>query len=707
LELRTPGPKERASILLVDDLPDKILVYRSVLEELDETLISVDSGPEALKQVLKHDFAVILLDVQMPGMDGFETAQLIRQRKRSAHTPIIFLTAFADEVRTSQGYATGGVDYIATPVVPEILRAKVRVFVELFRMRQQVAHQAEDLARREAAEEAARRSHFLAEASRALATSLDFEATLKTLAKIPVPQPADLSIVCLTDVHGKVQRSEVCWADPAAGVLTETSIALQPWLEKRVGNLWSASKGHEIELLPEAAAPTLCENSTEGAGARPVFQHLLLLPLIARSRRFGTLILMRPAGGRAFDPKDISLLEELSARAANALDNSLLVRDIQEADRHKNEFLAMLAHELRNPLAPIKNAAEVMRMPNLQPQDLAWARNLIERQVTHLVRLVDDLLDVSRITRGKIRLETRTENAADIVASAVETSRPLIEAHKHHLSVSLPDEPLYVVADVTRMAQVLSNLLTNAAKYTPDGGNISLALTRDDELAMFSIRDSGEGIPKEMLAKIFDMFAQVDQSLARSHGGLGVGLTLVRRLVEMHEGSVQAHSEGPGRGSEFIVRIPISTERHPAGGSSGSGSGLMPHYRRRKILLVDDNRDAAESLAVLLRAKGHTLHLVHDGLAALDAAQAFAPDAVLLDIGLPGLNGFQVAQQLRDQPPTNDVLLIAISGYGQAEDLHRSRHAGFNHHLIKPINIHELLKLLAQPAGMEFDAAKS
>ncbi len=705
--MRTPGPKERASILLVDDLPDKILVYRSVLEELDEILVSVDSGPEALKQVLKHDFAVILLDVQMPGMDGFETAQLIRQRKRSAHTPIIFLTAFADEVRTSQGYATGGVDYIATPVVPEILRAKVRVFVELFRMRQQVAHQAEDLARREAAEQAARRSHFLAEASRALSTSLDFEATLKTLAKLPLPQLAELSIVSLTDVHGKVQRNELCWANPATGALEEASVALQPWLVERIGNLWGSSKSHELEVLPAAADPARRESSNEHAHVHALFQQLLLLPLNARSRRFGTLILLRRAAAPAFDPKDVALAEELAERAANALDNALLVRDIQEADRHKNEFLAMLAHELRNPLAPIKNAAEVMRMPNLEPQHLTWARNLIERQVTHLVRLVDDLLDVSRITRGKIRLETRAENAADIVASAVETSRPQIEAHKHHLSVTLPDEPIRIVADATRMAQVLSNLLTNAAKYTPDGGSISLSVTRDKDQALFTIRDTGEGIPQEMLAKIFDMFAQVDQSLARSQGGLGVGLTLVRRLVEMHEGSVQVHSEGRGKGSEFAVRIPISMERPTAAGLTPSGSGLMPHYRPRRILLVDDNVDASESLAVLLRSKGHTLHLVHDGLTALDAAMTFAPDCVLLDIGLPGLNGFQVAERLREQPATQDVLLIAISGYGQAEDLHRSRLAGFNHHLIKPININELLKLLAQPAGMEVDAAKS
>jgi CheY-like chemotaxis protein len=402
-----PGTKERASILLVDDLPDKILVYRSVLEELDENLISVGSGAEALKAVLKHDFAVILLDVQMPEMDGFETAQLIRQRRRSSHTPIIFLTAFADEVRTTQGYATGGVDYISTPVVPEILRAKVRVFVELYRMRQQVAHQAEDLAKREAAEEAARRSSFLAEASRALSTSLDFEATLQTLARIPVPQLAHASLVCLTDIQGLIQRSEMSWSDPERDdslALPVASVEVQPWLSEKVMRLHGSHIAHDLDKLPEPAVPTQAEPGADNLPTPPAMQSVLMLPLMARSRRFGALILMRRPGTDSFDSPDVALAEELASRAANALDNALLVHDIQEADRNKNEFLAMLAHELRNPLAPIKNAAEVMRMPNLQPQDLAWARNLIERQVTHLVRLVDDLLDVSRITRGKIRL---------------------------------------------------------------------------------------------------------------------------------------------------------------------------------------------------------------------------------------------------------------------------------------------------------------
>ena len=703
-----PSPTEKTNILLVDDLPDKLLIYRSVLEELGENLVSAESGAAALKQVLKNDFAVILLDVQMPEMDGFETAQLLRQRKRSAHTPIIFLTAFADEVRTSQGYATGGVDYIATPVVPEILRAKVRVFVELFRMRQQVAHQAEDHARREAAEEAARRSVFLADASRALANSLDFEATFLALTRLPIPQLADTSLVSLVDEQGRITRSEISWADPIEGCalpLQRADCQLQPWLKEIVARVVSSPRPHFLSRLQVPAIPIADEPAADpGVAAAPPLQAVLVLPLIARNRMFGVLVLGRRPGCAPFDPKDMALAEELSGRAAIALDNALLVRDIQEADRHKNEFLAMLAHELRNPLAPIRNAVELLRTQTMPPEDFAWARNLIDRQVTHLVRLVDDLLDVSRITRGKIRLELKLENAANLVASAVETARPLIESHKHQLSVSLPDQPLWIMADATRLAQVLSNLLTNAAKYTLDGGSITLTAGCENDHAVFRVHDTGEGIPREMLARIFDMFAQVDQSLARSQGGLGVGLTLVRRLVEMHDGSVQAISDGPGRGSEFIVRIPAHAPAQSEGEATRRqvSAGLQA-VKSSRILLVDDNVDAAESLAALLERNGHEVHMVHDGMTALDAAELSQPDAVLLDIGLPGLNGYEVAERLRARPASKSTLLIAVSGYGQEEDLRSSRRAGFDHHLIKPVNVEELIKLLAQPANMEVD----
>jgi two-component system CheB/CheR fusion protein len=305
---------------------------------------------------------------------------------------------------------------------------------------------------------------------------------------------------------------------------------------------------------------------------------------------------------------------------------------------------------------------------------------------------VDDLLDVSRITRGKITLHRQVLEAGQIVTSAVETSRPLIEAHHHTLTVSVPPTPLRLEVDPARMAQVLTNLLNNAAKYTPDGGRIWLSVEHEDTEVVFRVRDTGAGIPREMLGKVFDLFTQVDHSLDRAQGGLGVGLTLVRSLVEMHGGSVHAFSDGPGRGSEFVVRLPLSSGEDCAdgGGTTSQEAVAVPC----RVLVVDDNRDAADSLAVLLRFDGHDVRVVHDGRSALEAVQAFAPHVVLLDIGLPGEDGYSVARQLRQDPRTREALLVAVSGYGREEDRLRSREAGFDHHLVKPVDFTELQQLL-------------
>jgi len=704
-----PSAAAKANILLVDDLPEKLLTYETILEELGENLISARSGAEALRHVLKADFAVILLDVQMPGMDGFETAQLIRRRKQSAHTPIIFLTAYADELQTAQGYATGGVDYLATPAAPEILRAKVRVFVELFRMRQQVAQQVEDRAERAAAEESARRSSFLSEASRALASSLDFEATLSTLAHLAVPQLADYSLVSLADQHGGIERTVAAWtwSDPSTGAASPPlghECRLQAWLADIVTRALTSNK-MQLHLSLKVPAPAACPDGTSNGDSNSqgaLVDSVVVLPLMARTKMLGALTIARMPSSRRYSHGELALAKELSERAAIALDNVLLVRDIQQADRHRNEFLAMLAHELRNPLAPLRNAAEVLRLQGSNRPEFTWAQDVITRQVTHMVRLVDDLLDVSRITRGKIRLELKQENAADIVASAVETARPLIVARKHVLTTTLPEDLLWVNVDATRLAQVLSNLLTNAAKYTPDGGRLSLVVQREGDQAVFRVRDSGEGIPREMLSHIFDLFTQVDQSLARSQGGLGIGLTLVRRLVEMHGGSVQASSEGPGQGSEFVVRLPAQALPRPEAVPTGTKPAATTSWGGPcRILVVDDNVDAADSLAAILQLNGHTVQMAHDGLAALDRVRAHKPDAVLLDIGLPGLSGLEVAQRLRAQEENKGLTLIAVSGYAQEEDFNRSRRAGFDHHFVKPVDIGLLLRSLPCPAARE------
>jgi signal transduction histidine kinase/CheY-like chemotaxis protein len=386
---------------------------------------------------------------------------------------------------------------------------------------------------------------------------------------------------------------------------------------------------------------------------------------------------------------------EITDRKRAEIENANLLAALKESDRRKDEFLAILAHELRNPLAPIRNAVQILRAKGPPAPELIWARDVIDRQVHQMTRLVDDLLDVSRITRGKIQLHKERVELAAVVNSAVEASRPLIDKWRHEFTVTTPSEPIDLDADLTRLSQVLLNLLNNAAKYTERGGRIWLTIEREGDHVLLRVKDTGIGIPGEMLPRIFDMFTQVDRSLERAEGGLGIGLTLVQRLVEMHGGTVAAHSEGPGKGSEFVVRLPIATEAeagdkaHPPGGPARD----LTVESTRRILVVDDNQDAGDSLEMLLRNLGHDVRTAHDGLEAVDEAAAFQPDVVLLDIGLPKLNGYDVARRIRDQRGT-DVVLIAVTGWGQAEDRRLSREAGFDHHLTKPINLDALQQLL-------------
>jgi PAS domain S-box-containing protein len=368
---------------------------------------------------------------------------------------------------------------------------------------------------------------------------------------------------------------------------------------------------------------------------------------------------------------------------------------LRDADRRKDEFLAMLAHELRNPLAPIRNAVTVMAMSEDDRDTQRWSGEVIDRQVRHLSSLVDDLLDVSRITQGKITLTKAPLAVSSFVHAAVESSRPLIDARKHALEVKLTDEPLRVDGDLTRLAQVVLNLLNNAAKYTPEGGHIRLSSGRDGDRCRISVRDDGEGITPETLPTIFDLFTQANRSLDRSQGGLGVGLTLVRRLVEMHGGTVEAHSDGPGEGSEFVVRLPLLREGaatpvvdRPAGGPAG-GSG-----RSRRILIVDDSPDTRASLARLMKRLGHEVEVAPDGIAAVQAAIRYTPDLVLLDIGLPGMDGYEVARRLKLEPSLHGICLVALTGYGSESDRQRSTEVGFDDHLVKPVEFDALLRAL-------------
>jgi signal transduction histidine kinase len=428
-----------------------------------------------------------------------------------------------------------------------------------------------------------------------------------------------------------------------------------------------------------------------------------VVKIVRRGGVFGMLAVYAMSQ-RAFNADHLQFLQAIANVLGMAIERKDLetalrgqVEALAAADRRKDEFLAMLGHELRNPLAPIRHATGVLQRKAPPDPDLVWARDVIDRQVQQMTRLVDDLLDVSRITRGKVNFHKEPVELAAVVARAVETCRPILDTRKHQFSVSLPAEPLRLEADAARLAQILGNLLNNAAKYTPAGGRVELTATREGGDIVIRVRDTGVGIPAEMLPSIFDLFMQVDRSLDRSEGGLGIGLTLVRSLVALHGGRVAAFSDGPGQGSEFVVHLPAL----PAEAVSNEGDSVdcpVPGQAvpSRRILVVDDNQDSAESLAMLLRIYGHTVRTAYDGPAALNVAHDFSPDVVLLDIGLPGFSGMEVVRRIRSDPGFRDALVVAMTGYGQDEDRQRSQAAGFNAHLVKPVDLDRLQSLLVQ-----------
>jgi PAS domain S-box-containing protein len=369
-------------------------------------------------------------------------------------------------------------------------------------------------------------------------------------------------------------------------------------------------------------------------------------------------------------------------------------RALVEADRRKDEFLALLAHELRNPLGPIRHAVNIVRAKPVSAAELDWAISIIDRQASHMTRLVEDLLDVSRITRGRIDLRMERLDVASVLHSAIEASRTLMEKGGHHLTVDLPQEQLFVDGDAARLTQVVTNLLDNSAKYTDPGGHITVRAAREGTDVVIQVTDDGMGIAPDVLPRVFDMFTQAGLPLERSKGGLGVGLALVERLVKLHGGTVTARSEGVGTGSEFTIRLRAAPKLQLAGREPARDERTKDAVKCR-VLVVDDNQDSADSLAMLLRLSGHEVRTAHDGLEAVTAAETFDPDVALLDLGMPTLNGYEVAQRIRRQPRGADIVLIALTGWGQEEYRRRSKDAGFDHHLTKPVEVDVLHKILA------------
>jgi signal transduction histidine kinase/DNA-binding response OmpR family regulator len=688
----TPVPSTSSppvDILIVDDLPSQRLTVEAVVDELGEHTVAVESGREALRYLLDHDVAVILLDVNMPEMDGFETATLIRQRPRTRNTPIIFLTADPDEIHAARGYSLGAVDYLFSPFLPEILRAKVKVFVELARMHAQARQHGEERvalaveqAARTAAEASNRRLMVLAEASRVLAQSLESSSIAADVLKVALPHVADLAGVVPAEDLGRSELVHV-WLHVGA----DGRLGAPPAGTRVSGELHAAAR--------RAIASQKFEALTSAGGDAT---WAIVVPLVARGEVLGVMAFAMLDSGRRYSVAEIDLLRDLASRTAVALDNRSLYLEIDERDRRKDEFLAMLAHELRNPLGAISNAISVLEKIGGRDANSTKVRGVISRQTRHLARLVDDLLDVARVTTGRIVVERQPVELSELVERTLQAATATGRTAHHHLTWR--GEPVSVTGDALRLEQIVSNLLDNALRYTPGGGELAVSVRHEGGEAVLRVRDSGQGIPAALLPSIFDVFVRGTGSHERAAGGLGLGLTLVRRLVELQGGTVRAFSDGPGLGSEFVVRL-------PAGEKPDVQNALVvaPSPPATRILIVEDNDDARESLRLMLELDGHEVLTAATGEDGLDRALTGGPAIALVDLGLPGIDGFELARRLRSVPEGRALRLVAITGYGQPQDRARTREAGFAAHLVKPVDPVALRGVLVELVGQRSAAA--
>jgi PAS domain S-box-containing protein len=618
-------PEQSVRVLVVDDDEKKRYTIARTLQRAGFAVVEGTTGAEGLRKAA--EVALVVLDVKLPDIDGYEVCRRLKADPATASVPVLLASAtFVGPDSQVQGLESGADAYLADAAEPPVLVATARA---LIRMRR--------------AEEKAR------------SLAREWETTFDAIT----------DAVFLADPTGRVVRCNRALSElvgrPAGELVGSPVAGLHPAVPVGVDS-----------PLARALRDRRRETAEAECGGR--WFRLTVDPVPGPC---GV-----PAGA-------VGILADVTA--ARRAEETL-----READRRKDEFLAMLAHELRNPLAPLRNALHLQEQPGADPAAVDRSRAVIARQLGNMVRLIDDLLDVSRITRGKIDLKRQRVELGAILDGAVETSLPLVHASRHELTREGPSEPIHLDADPTRLTQVFANLLNNAAKYTPEGGRIRLEARREGDEAVVVVADNGSGIAPEMLERIWEPFAQADRTLGRAQGGLGIGLTLVKRLAELHGGSIRARSAGLGKGSEFTVRLPAA--KGPAAATPATGSAPAVGVAVRRVLVVDDNTDAAESLATLVEMWGHEVRSAHDGPAALAAAEEFRPDVILLDIGLPGLTGYEVAGRLRARPEFQSVRLIALTGWGQDADRERSRAAGFELHLVKPVDPTELKKILSPDA---------
>ncbi len=647
----------------------------------------------ALERLAAERFDAVLLDLSLPDATGLDG--LRRIHAAAPLLPVIVLTGLDDEALGRRALAEGAQDYLVKAATyGSVLERALRYAIERQQYSERTLQLAEERAARVAAEEALRRVELLVDADKVLAGSLDYDTTARRIAEAAVPRLADWCAFYTVGDGGEVRLEHV----GHEGLDVPMATAQAP--SERL------PAGHPIVEAVRSGRPLLIGRATDADRAaaavdpaRPGLGALglrswMVVPLDAGHAIVGVLALATGPSGRSFGGADLALAERFAHQAALVVEKARLYREACEMDRRKDEFLAMLAHELRNPLGAMSNAAQLLRRRGSPDPEVTRAQGVLERQVVHMARLLDDVLDLSRVGRGAIELRRRPVDLGVVANAAAECMESIIEGKELALEVRSTPEPPWIDADPVRIEQVVVNLLHNASKFTPRGGRIAIEIGREGDEAVLRVRDTGEGMTHDELPHVFDRFYQADRSLDRTRGGLGLGLTLVRSLVEMHGGRVAAQSDGPGRGSEFVVRLPaLDGAVAPA---PAPVAWRAPTVREAlRVLVVDDNVDAATMLHDVLESCGYEVAVAYDGLAALEAAAAMRPDAVLLDLGLPGMDGYDVATHLRAHPETAGAALIAVTGYGRPEDRRRSLEVGFDHHLTKPVDVDKLCACIA------------
>lgn len=749
---------QQVNILLVDDRPENLLALEAILSDLGQNLVRASSGAEALRLLNEQEFAVVLLDVRLNDMDGFQVATAMRAQEKTRHTPIIFITAYdSDASSLTTAYTLGAIDYLVKPLVPEILRAKVAVFTDLY---QNVRLRESERRLRALLENAWDGVLLVAADGTILENIPDNPQRLGYSVKEFVGHsgfafihPDDLPAVqeamgLLLQAPGskvtrqyRLRRKDGSWAwvegtganllhDPTVRALV---VNYRDITERREAERVRAELAAIVESSDDAiigedlqgsitswnkGAERLYGYTSEEAVGKPVSllhppeQPSELPDLLERLRRGQQVehyqtARVRKDGLRVDVSLSVSPIKDSEGRVVGAakiardigpqkrLEDELRrrVEELAEAHRQKDQFLAMLAHELRNPLAPLRTGLHILRQPQTPPEVQQRTRDMMGRQLHHLGRLIDDLLDVSRILRGKVQLRKERLDLGQLARTVAEDRRAVLGQAHLTLLLAIPETPVWVMGDRTRLTQALNNLLDNAVKFANGGQQVTVRVRADEEHrhALLSVRDEGIGIEPEVLPRLFSPFLQADRSLDRSRGGLGLGLAMVKELAELHGGSAAAFSEGAERGAEFTIRLPL--EQEPA---ALSNVPSMPQSTGKplRIVVVEDNRDGADSLRLLLQLLGHDVRVAYTGPEGVTLVKEWQPDIVLCDIGLPGLDGYGVAREIRLNPTTARVRLLALTGYGADEDRQRSSAAGFDGHLVKPADPKRLQQML-------------